>query len=208
MANATVMAGGCLVLLGVLLVGYHIFLSVQTGTWQSTPIAAVWQAIGAPTPSFAWAGVQTVAIWVLHTPLALAFVALGILTLYIGVGASNATETSHRMRQDKLREDVQNKLREQAERDYRLSGRAELYRNRAHECRARAARATDPDQKQEYLEMADGWQSLAGHAERLEERWSLSIGDLARPLDPDRAMTRSATGRGRRESADARAIHP
>jgi hypothetical protein len=49
-----------------------------------------------------------------------------------------------------------------------VSDRAAEYRKRAEECMDEAARITDLDQKQQYLNMANGWLKLANHADRWE----------------------------------------
>jgi hypothetical protein len=51
-----------------------------------------------------------------------------------------------------------------------MADRAEVYRKRADECRAQAEITKDPDQKREYLEMADSWLKLAQHAQYWHRR--------------------------------------
>ena len=48
-----------------------------------------------------------------------------------------------------------------------LSERDE-YRRRAAACRAEAQKATDPDQKRRFEQLAVGWETLAGGAEQRE----------------------------------------
>jgi hypothetical protein len=47
-----------------------------------------------------------------------------------------------------------------------MADRADVYRKRAEECRMRAAAATNPELKQQYEDMANGWLKLARHAEQ------------------------------------------
>jgi hypothetical protein len=51
-----------------------------------------------------------------------------------------------------------------------VPSRAEEYRKRADECRAQAARASDEEQRRQYLAMADGWLKLAEHAEQRDKK--------------------------------------
>jgi hypothetical protein len=49
---------------------------------------------------------------------------------------------------------------------------SDAYRKRAEECLEQAAKATDPDIKRRYEEMARGWLVLVGNEERQQQRFN------------------------------------
>lgn len=82
--GGTLMTSGALMVLSApVVVAYQAVLWLRDGFWTRLTVWTAWAAVDGPEPSFAWQGVQQVAVGLLDMPLSLALFLAGLAVIWL-----------------------------------------------------------------------------------------------------------------------------
>ena len=82
--SVLMIAGALAILAGFCVLAYQNVLWLREGFWAPVEVRALWTALGAPEPAFAWRGIQRIAFAVLGWPLSLGLVLAGFCVFLYG----------------------------------------------------------------------------------------------------------------------------